>query len=260
MKSRSFRAFTLIELLVVIAIIAILAAILFPVFAKAREKARQTACVSNMKQLGSASMMYAQDYDEEFMEQYRNHEGGTSAVWPDGQYNQPNGLPYGWYTGPQFAMGQNGITGNWAWVLTKYTSSWQIFACPDGIRGWRGATNTDNISYAYSNWIADNGQFLGAAAKMSDIKMPATTILLFETGKAAWSAEQDGWDGFNTNPWCGTNPPGDPNRNCPLCWGDWTANHTEARNYIFCDGHVKLYRDSQINVARFPQFWNPGCQ
>src|SRR3954447_4443959 len=66
-KSRlTNRAFTLIELLVVIAIIAILAAILFPVFAQAREKARQASCQSNLKQLGTAFMMYAQDYDESY--------------------------------------------------------------------------------------------------------------------------------------------------------------------------------------------------
>ncbi|NUQ70467.1 MAG: prepilin-type N-terminal cleavage/methylation domain-containing protein, partial [Chthonomonadales bacterium] len=63
---RKAHGFTLIELLVVIAIIAILAAILFPVFAQAREKARQTSCLSNMKQLMTSAMMYVQDYDEKF--------------------------------------------------------------------------------------------------------------------------------------------------------------------------------------------------
>src|SRR3982074_603449 len=66
------RGFTLIELLVVIAIIALLAAILFPVFAQAREKARSISCLSNLKQLGTANMMYAQDYDESFTYGCRN--------------------------------------------------------------------------------------------------------------------------------------------------------------------------------------------
>src|SRR6266511_3956182 len=65
-EMRRHRGFTLIELLVVIAIIAILAAILFPVFAQAREKARQSTCTSNLKQLGNGLLMYTQDYDETF--------------------------------------------------------------------------------------------------------------------------------------------------------------------------------------------------
>src|SRR5438034_806664 len=66
MQSNRRRGFTLIELLVVIAIIAILAAILFPVFARAREAARKTNCLSNLKNIGLASLMYVQDYDEQF--------------------------------------------------------------------------------------------------------------------------------------------------------------------------------------------------
>src|SRR5438046_5461859 len=75
------RGFTLIELLVVIAIIAILAAILFPVFAQAREKARQTACLSNHRQVGTAAMMYAQDWDEKWVP-YSVGDGANQHLWP----------------------------------------------------------------------------------------------------------------------------------------------------------------------------------
>src|SRR5437763_11637319 len=80
MRRRMRIAFTLIELLVVIAIIAILAAILFPVFAQARERARMSACVSNMRQIGSGLMIYTQDYDETFPYPFFT-EGAHIYVW-----------------------------------------------------------------------------------------------------------------------------------------------------------------------------------
>src|SRR5437667_1419743 len=78
---RRTKGFTLIELLVVIAIIAILAAILFPVFAQARDKARQATCISNLKQLGTGLMMYAQDYDEALPYGYNYSADGSLLYW-----------------------------------------------------------------------------------------------------------------------------------------------------------------------------------
>jgi prepilin-type N-terminal cleavage/methylation domain-containing protein/prepilin-type processing-associated H-X9-DG protein len=97
-----WRGFTLIELLVVIAIIAILAAILFPVFAQAREKAREAACLSNVKQLGLALQMYAQDYDETLP----NHAQDTD------KFLAPN------------------APANWAKGLQSYVKNTQVFSCP----------------------------------------------------------------------------------------------------------------------------------
>ena len=106
--------FTLIELLVVIAIIAILAAILFPVFAKAREKARQASCLSNCKQLGLAFMQYAQDYDECY---------------------------------PQSSGGADSVTRKWWDLIYPYTKNAQIFACPS----WKYGNGY--VSYNYNSNI-----------------------------------------------------------------------------------------------------------
>src|SRR5438477_6652637 len=95
--------FTLIELLVVIAIIAILAAILFPVFAQARERARATACMNNCKQLGLALDLYKQDYD------------GTWPIWWNGPSNPTGDYPYGHY---------------WSGIILPYTKSYAIRKCP----------------------------------------------------------------------------------------------------------------------------------
>jgi len=110
-KSRKWSpaGFTLIELLVVIAIIAILAAILFPVFAQARNKARQSSCLSNTKQIGLAMMMYADDYDETLPSSYYYINGANS---------------------------QNGYV-QWSGMIAPYVKNWQLFICPSHkVKGW----------------------------------------------------------------------------------------------------------------------------
>src|SRR5690348_13848094 len=105
------QAFTLIELLVVIAIIAILAAILFPVFAQAREKARQISCISNIKQINLAWQMYMQDYDENWIFRPGSAVGDGPCSW---RYICDDSLPYE----------------DWDDVIQPYMKNYQIQACP----------------------------------------------------------------------------------------------------------------------------------
>ena len=112
---RRKHGFTLIELLVVIAIIAILAAILFPVFAQAREKARQASCLSNCKQIGLAVNIYAQDYDETLP--------NAGPVWPQNAKIPIFNAGYGW--------------GMWVVLLDPYIKNRGVWACPSG--AWASA-------------------------------------------------------------------------------------------------------------------------
>lgn len=134
------RAFTLIELLVVIAIIAILAAILFPVFASAKESAKQTVCLSNQHQIGLATMMYATDYDDRFM------------AWA--ALNQPQNAGNTWYMPPEMQ-------------LKPYTKNDQMWTCPsdparrvspNSVPWWDGSYKAKLItrSYSYVGPIYDN--------------------------------------------------------------------------------------------------------
>ncbi|NUP98667.1 MAG: DUF1559 domain-containing protein [Armatimonadetes bacterium] len=171
------RAFTLIELLVVIAIIAILAAILFPVFAKAREKARQSSCQSNTKQIGLAFQQYMQDYDER-----TQHQWGCPTSWPTWGANP---VPF------EFEL------------LNPYVKNAQIWRCPSA-----GQTNytvctagapTYPCHYAWNVWLNRNA--------MANVQSPASTVVLTDGTNNYYYRRQDGtgWapitrhnDGWNT--------------------------------------------------------------
>ena len=129
------RGFTLIELLVVIAIIAILAAILFPVFAQARDQARMTSCLSNMKQLGTALMMYAQDYDENL------------PSWP---FTTKPAL----LSSPIFGQWSYGV---WIYALMPYVKSTGVFTCPSGPKTGSGFPNQVIFGPKDSKIIANYG-------------------------------------------------------------------------------------------------------
>ena len=140
--------FTLIELLVVIAIIAILAAILFPVFARAREKARQTSCVSNLKQLGLGLVMYTQDYD------------GRHPMWGYGGSDADDTVSEGAYT--------------WDTVLVPYLKNRQILVCPSNDANDGGESCR---SYAMPRYVS--------MVSVDLLPAPTATVALFEKGKKA---------------------------------------------------------------------------
>lgn len=124
--TRSRRAFTLIELLVVIAIIAILAAVLFPVFARARENARRARCMSNLRQIGMGIMMYVHDYDERYPLLTAAQSGDYADVSTSSDF-------------------QDGTNVYWPHLIYPYTKSMQIFRCPSG----RNPQSTDRGVYGH---------------------------------------------------------------------------------------------------------------
>jgi len=149
--NRKQYGFTLIELLVVIAIIAILAAILFPVFARARENARKANCLSNMKQLGLAVMQYAQDYDEVLPPTYNG--GSTTYTLPNG--NQHTGAVL------------------WPTLLYPYVKNTGVYVCPSDPKKWTG-TYTGEMSYGMNTF--QKGMALAT------ITNPSETMFLAEAG------------------------------------------------------------------------------
>ncbi len=247
--------FTLIELLVVIAIIAILAAILFPVFAKAREKARQISCVSNLRQIGLGILQYTQDNDEVY---------------------------------PQTNVGAN--VDNWAQDAYPYVKSADVFKCPDNPDAsgfnpnntwnnsagqpnltWMGSTNwltgspAIPPSYGMSNFVGDYKQIEGispgyGAIALAGVNEPTNKILL---------GERWGDHGGTNVPGCTVSPVSQDG----IGWKDWDSNgeqspysyacemtafHTKQTDFVFCDGHAKSMNPvDTTGVNGQPNMW--GC-
>jgi prepilin-type N-terminal cleavage/methylation domain-containing protein/prepilin-type processing-associated H-X9-DG protein len=169
------RAFTLIELLVVIAIIAILAAILFPVFAQAREKARSISCLSNLKQIGTATMMYAQDYDETYCT--------------------------GWSEGTTTPIDVRGLT-NWRWSLQSYMQKVGGTSVYNGAEGKGtilicpttriGITSYGNNAGAMNTWAKNSeGYWCNAGVSMAAIEAPADLVAYGDAARVGKSAPSD---------------------------------------------------------------------
>lgn len=221
---RHRRGFTLIELLVVIAIIAILAAILFPVFAKAREAARKTSCSNNLRQMGTALMMYAQDYDEI----YPNRRFGTAA--------RPKGDD----------------TYSWRSVLQPYIKNNQLFVCPSNPSNQVVSTDpVYKISYAanfnyggqptpavpgvYS--VLGNGLFgnsLSPGVSMASVEAPSDLIAVVEIYRVPYVSFMIDIRGTT-----------DSLAPQPYYENSLFTGHNGMSNYLFADGHVKALRPAQ---------------
>jgi prepilin-type N-terminal cleavage/methylation domain-containing protein/prepilin-type processing-associated H-X9-DG protein len=203
--NKTRQGFTLIELLVVIAIIAILAAILFPVFAKVREKARQTSCLSNMNQIAKATIQYVQDYDEKYYPHRFNcgadggFTTGAAAGVCSGYAN--NSVPHAGLDGSA-----TGSSARWYWMymLQPYVKSYAVFKCPSNPTAFTsdtnggvltvpastpGATGTDyggQNSYGHNDiWMSPSGAYAGgggSVAVVSDasVTRPTSTILIVD--------------------------------------------------------------------------------
>jgi prepilin-type N-terminal cleavage/methylation domain-containing protein len=253
MKRREQSGFTLIELLVVIAIIAILAAILFPVFATAQEKARQTSCASNLKQLGLAVMQYTQDYDEQFPMASMNWQPLDDGAWSVYTYSFPA------------TYNPDGCV--WANAIYPYVKSYGVYDCPsthvaNKFGSW-GKTGSDPISYTY------NGDL--QSIKEGRIIQPTQVALIWGGLRSAaiegrcWSFPQLSCG--NRNAQCQIDPTGNlfggngkQEQDYAMYDSTGSSNpanlncfvHGNGDNMLLTDGHVKWIAYNSSDGSPYP--------
>jgi prepilin-type N-terminal cleavage/methylation domain-containing protein/prepilin-type processing-associated H-X9-DG protein len=277
--ARKRAGFTLIELLVVIAIIAILAAILFPVFAQARAKARQTACLSNLKQIGVAYQSYMADYDGVtpglFYVSTVNTVDATARV-----PNDTSGT--GSSTRPASDFGSQ-IPGIFL-VMQPYIKNWQIIQCPDASRpqGYEAIDDPASGNYWWYNWsrfasYGYNWAYLSPSipanygpnstsktAQMtvteSDSLAPSDTIAFVDT--RFWVTANKAWgEGYLVSdpPTCEGKGQRPEKEDCQGYWfGGWSATgvtpslrHAGGSNVLWLDGHAKWAKYENLRKNKF---------
>lgn len=170
-------AFTLIELLVVIAIIAILAAILFPVFAQAREKARQAACMSNLKQIGLAMMQYAQDYDEGLP--WAAHAG--NFISPTGGTPNAKSIPADTFKTyiPSPTMPASYYY-TWMDYIYPYVNTVEVFKCPSAMSPAPQPSYGYNAAFSIRGQLAMYGVPGNTTTVLSQINRPADVYMIMD--------------------------------------------------------------------------------
>ncbi len=220
MRDKPRYGFTLIELLVVIAIIGILAAMLFPVFAQAREKARAIVCISNISQLGKAMVMYTMDHDSQSPWQEHLYIEGNCPFWMDAAYGVPNWL--------------NGPFTNWAQAVFPYVRSAEIYKCSSH-RGWTQNSDTTQpgLSYIYNGFAAGRSD--------SQVYDASQTVLLWDyryiTSYAVVNPAPP-LPGLCTDPGC-------------YCYYDGWWAHNNQFNVLYFDGHAKNMPDGVMRSNLF---------